>query len=89
MNWRCRGPLVLSMLIGIFLLVAPGARSARVDCGPLLKAAADDEIPLWMWGVLGLSVLMLGGGGAAWFFLLRGDDDDEEDEEDEEDGDEE
>jgi hypothetical protein len=39
MNWRRRGPWVLSIVI--FLLLAPGARSARVDCGPLLKAAAD------------------------------------------------
>ena len=41
MTWRRRGPLALIILIGIFLLVAPGAWAARVDCGVLLKGAAD------------------------------------------------
>ena len=52
------------------------------------EAAADDDIPLWMWVILGLAVLMMGGGGAAWFFLIRGragDVDEEDGEEDEED----
>ncbi|MCH7486179.1 MAG: hypothetical protein IIC04_04250, partial [Proteobacteria bacterium] len=40
MTWRRRGPLALFITIGVFLLVAPGARAARVDCGVLLKAAA-------------------------------------------------
>ena len=40
MNWRRRAPLVLFILPWIFLLVAPGARAARVDCTALLKGAA-------------------------------------------------
>ncbi len=67
---------------------SPKESGAAEEAEAAEETAADEDIPLWMWVVLGLAVLMMGGGGTAWFFLIRGqaDDEDEEDgEEDEED----